>query len=644
MVEGVTIADPLTGELFPRHSVVIVDRTIRVVAPAAAVVANGARVVDGRGLFLVPGLADMHVHLADVSESILYLANGVTTVRNMTGTPFHRFLGRQQELGRWPGPRVVTVSPVVDGRGPPNRPFRSNAVIVEDPADADRLVDRLCERGYRQIKAYSWLRADVHAALGRACRRAGARLVGHCPMAMTWEEAVAGGQTGFEHLTNITRGRLSPSAAATIFGSGSTTSAVPAGSAAVRLQAAVDGTDLTAVERLADQLAASGVWVCPTLVVHEPVSARAGRDASLMRPDLRTAWHAAAAAAGDDTLSRAQAAFLELAVRITAVLNRRGVPLLAGTDAPDPFIRPGFELHTEFRLLRRAGLSPVDVLRSATVNPAAFLGDPGGGRLAPGGRGDVVLLRANPFEDVAALSEVDTVISNGFVFDRVTLDAALDARARHVAGSGRRRGGTRAVPRRSVTGVARGSLTGGTGGGNEANCRLDYVWEHRADGTHVVRETLRGFEHVTQRRVRLSADGAVDSADASIDTPLGRTRLIYRSQPARLTVAWPDGTRETPEWYGGEGAPYVDEPFGLTTWLVQARCGVGRGPHTVLVPPDVDREFAQFERALLLSEAEDVVVKLSRNGGVVVRTYRGSGDGCLVEIHEQSPDGAFRFA
>lgn len=643
VVDSVTIADPLTGELQPRRSVVIADRKIAAVAPAASVAAGGARVIDGRRLFLVPGLADMHVHLADVSESILYLANGVTTVRNMTGTPFHRHLGRRQEDGRWPGPRVVTVSPVLDGRGPPNRPFRGNAVVVDDPAGADRLVSRLYERGYRQIKAYSWLRPDVHAALGRACRRAGARLVGHCPMAMTWEEALAAGQTGFEHLTNITRGRLSPSAAATVFGSGTAPSALAGGPAAVRLQAAVDGIDLAGVERLAARLAESGVWVCPTLVVHEPVAARAGRDASLLRPDLRSAWDAAAAGAGDDALRRAQAAFLDLAVRITAILHRRGVPLLAGTDAPDPFIRPGFELHTELGLLGQAGLPPIDVLRTATVNPADFLGDARGGRVAPGCRGDVVLLRANPFEDVAALAEVDTVISNGFVFDRAALDAALEARSRHVTRSVQRRGGARASARRSDALIMRGSLIRNRGGEDEGDSRLDYVWERRMDGTHVIRETLRGFEHVTHRRVRLSVDGAVEGADASIGTPLGRMRLVYRSRPARLTVTWPDGSEETPEMPGGDHTAFLDEPFALTTWLVQARCGAGRGPHTVLIPPDVDREFLQFERALLLSQADDVVVKLSRNGGAAVRTYHCSADGRLVEIHEQSSDGAFRF-
>ncbi len=320
------------------------------------------------------------------------------------------------------------------------------------------------------------------------------------------------------------------------------------------------------------------------------------------------------------------------------------MPLLAGTDAPDPFIRPGFELHTEFGLLRRAGLSPIEVLRSATVNPADFLGDPRGGRVAPGCRGEVVLLRANPFEDVEALAEIDTVITNGFVFDRAALDAALDARARQVTRPIRHRGGAPAVPRRSDSAIMRGSLTRNTGAEDEGDCRLDYVWDRRGDGTHVIRETLRGFEQVTHRRVRLSVDGAVEAAGASIETPLGRTRLVYRGRPARLTVTWPDGTRETPEWSGGDHAAYLDEPFGLTTWLVQARCGVGRGPHAVLVPPDLDREFPQFERALLLSEAEAVVVKMSRNGGAAVRTYHCSADGRLVEIHEQSPDGAFRFA
>ncbi|HEV3311899.1 MAG TPA: amidohydrolase, partial [Chloroflexota bacterium] len=140
------------------RTVVIRDGRIVTVGLAAEVPVQGNRVVDGSGKYLMPGLADMHVHYWDVGEFGMFLANGVTLVRNMWGSPFHLAMRQKIASGDFPGPRVITTSPIIDGPGPAGTTIWPGSSMAADSSQARSLVREFSARGYQQTKAYSWLK------------------------------------------------------------------------------------------------------------------------------------------------------------------------------------------------------------------------------------------------------------------------------------------------------------------------------------------------------------------------------------------------------------------------------------------------------------------------------------------------------
>ncbi|HXM58266.1 MAG TPA: hypothetical protein VOB72_22895, partial [Candidatus Dormibacteraeota bacterium] len=208
VISGVTVLTMRDRRPLADRSVLIRDGRIESVEPRGALERSGFEVLDGAGRFLVPGLADMHVHWWRPEDGRLYLASGVTTVRNMAGAPVHLDLARRVERGELAGPHLITASPVVDGMGEDGQTVWPSAQLLVHPEKAGALVRRYAGQGYRQVKAYTWLRLDVLRALGRAAAEAGLPLTGHCPEGLTFEEAMAAGMRCFEHLLGIERGHL----------------------------------------------------------------------------------------------------------------------------------------------------------------------------------------------------------------------------------------------------------------------------------------------------------------------------------------------------------------------------------------------------------------------------------------------------
>lgn len=438
VIAGATLVPMDGGGPRRGRSVLVEDGWIRAVAPAAELAAADAEVLDAEGRFLVPGLCDMHVHYWEPLDANLFLASGVTLVRNMWGGPLHLELRRRVELGELPGPRVVTASPVIDAPGDDGTMLWREAVSLVDPAGATALVERCARLGYDQIKAYSWLRPEVLRALGRAAAGAGLRLTGHCPEGVSFEEAVAAGMSCFEHLLGIERGRLR--------GGQEYPPQWRVGDRATalrRLRLSARQVDLDAVRRLAAGLAAGDVWNCPTLVLPQAVlralDDRAGGDDLRYQTDGTVARWRASAAAGPpaplgDEMRDLRRLRHEVQLRIVSILHAEGAPLLAGTDTPNPFVLQGRSLHDELENLVRAGLTPVEALRLATVEPARFLGrERETGTLAAGRRADLVLTRADPLRELSTLRRPDAVLVNGYRLLRPDLDRLLEERARWAA-------------------------------------------------------------------------------------------------------------------------------------------------------------------------------------------------------------------
>lgn len=433
---GVTVVPMDSARVLPEQTVMVEHGIIHAVGPRDQVPVAGARVMDCSGKYVVPGLADMHIHCWEPTDVAMYLANGVTAVRNMRGAPLHLALADKVMRQELPGPRLITASPLIDGVDAAGRTSRQESIMLSDPDLARPLVRRLAGRGYQQIKAYGRLRLPVLRALGAASADAGLRLTGHCPDGVSHEEAIAAGMSCLEHLTGIATGHLDARGAA----AGSVAGPVSPYLRNARLLAHLD---LDRVRRLAEQMAAHGIWSCPTLTVNSATARHAAR--TVEEPLLRYAplqlarrwsWllRGRLTFDGAPRPEQAQAIVerkLTMAREVVSLLQREGAPLLVGTDARNPFVHPGFAIHEELAHFVEAGLSPYEALRCATAEAARFLGEADAwGTVARGKRADLLVVDRDPLVDLSTLRHPEAVLVNGFCLKRADLESLLSQRER----------------------------------------------------------------------------------------------------------------------------------------------------------------------------------------------------------------------
>ena len=384
---------PMSSEgVLAHHTVVIRGDRIVAVAPSAQVVLpDGVTVIDGTGKWLMPGLADMHVHTWSDDDLTMFLAAGVTTIRNMWGTEQHLAWRSQIARGERLGPTIITAGPLIDG-DPPDWP---GSVVLTNPDDADKIVTAQKAAGYDFLKSVEQLSRESYEALAAAGKRHGMALSGHVPIAVGLEGVLAAHQRSVEHLDGYLAALVPPDVT------------LPAASdteAATRVVLA--RLDPARLPGLIDRTIAAGTWNCPTLIVYDRI---AGLDdvAALKR---RVAWLDKVPAAqlvrwtpdiqvpsytAEDFVTRREAN-AQLA-RIVAALAAANAPILVGTDTGAPFVVPGESLHDEIELMVAAGVPRPRVLRAATADAWRYLGLPGeAGVVAVGARADLVLVGSDP--------------------------------------------------------------------------------------------------------------------------------------------------------------------------------------------------------------------------------------------------------
>lgn len=388
-----------------------------------------ATIIDGAGKYLLPGFCDMHVHIdfptqlngsrawSEPSDDAraelkLYLINGVTTVRNMSGAPFHLVLQQEVEAGLTPGPRIRSTSPIIDGE-PMAWPFCERAVSLDDAA---RLVDQIKDAGYQAIKVYNRVPLDVYDAFIRLGQKFDLPVVGHVPFPVGIKHALAVGQHSVEHFRGYD-----------FFGSGDPESL----SWQERAQTWLSLSEAQLEELIADT-AKSESWNCPTFTV-----VKAGAEACVRAPQdllpheaylprsLKAVQLAALEAIQKDSR---MAANLEQALLVQegflSAMARATSRLLIGTDAGILNIAPGFSLHDELENFVKAGLPPEFVLRCCCRHPALFFGHENReGCVAPGYAADLVLLDANPLADIRNTRRIAGVMSQGVWLARNALSA-----------------------------------------------------------------------------------------------------------------------------------------------------------------------------------------------------------------------------
>lgn len=373
------------------------------------------RIIDGQGGFLIPGLAEM---VANVPEDaayrddvlFLWLAHGVTFVRGMLGHPGHLELKGQLLAHEVLGPRLLTSGPSFGGR------------TVSGPSSSASMARKQKKAGYDFLKIHPGLSRDEFDILAFTAGHVDIPFGGHVSERVGLIECLDAGQGWIDHLDGYLH------------------ALVPDVSSYPREAASPFGMDLAPhvdrglIDGVVAHTAESGAAVVPTETLLENFAGAAEWQEMSRRPQFRhlplelresyvRSMQGAAEARGADVAAEA------LSIRKTLIkaLHDAGVPVLLGSDSPQVFNVPGYSTHRELESMAAAGLTPFEALATATIAPARFFGTTEWGAIEPGRAADLVLLRANPLDDIANIRSIEGVMVRGRWLDRAELDAGLDA-------------------------------------------------------------------------------------------------------------------------------------------------------------------------------------------------------------------------
>jgi imidazolonepropionase-like amidohydrolase len=434
-ITNATVVDVATGALRRGTTVVIRGNRIASVGPSAKQRPRRGQVVDATGMYIIPGLWDMHTHAyfgwsSDFGDSYvlpMFIANGVTGIRDM-GSDLDAVLRARREVAahRLIGPRLVLSGPMLDG---PTVSFPAS-MAIRTPEDGRHAVDSLRRRGVDFIKIQSGVPREAYFAIAAEAKRLGITFEGHVPDAVRASEAVAAGQRSFEHLIGIFEAST-PDETALLkrrYGAGKEPLANKS------LAAFLDRYDTTREARIIALLTKKTVWQCPTLFwergqwlvdvidyTQDPDIAYTPR--TWINEKFPASQKAVFESMDADPLS-VRRRFVDHELNVVRKLHAAGVPFLAGTDTPAGVgVTPGISLHLELQRFVAAGFTPLEALQTATLNPARFLGKRSAyGSIQKGRVADLVILLANPLMDIANTRRISGVVADGRYWSQVEID------------------------------------------------------------------------------------------------------------------------------------------------------------------------------------------------------------------------------
>jgi hypothetical protein len=411
-----------------RQEQTVIINALRIAAVGAKVrIPPGARVIDGTGKFLMPGLWDMHVHALFEGRTEfffpLFIANGVTGVREMSSTFSPEEIQRVRnriENGEVLAPRIgLSAIRIVEGKGNSGTP---GFEYISTPTEGREIVKLRKRQGADFVKVYNLLPRDVYFAIVDEAKRQRIPIAGHVPFEVSALEASNAGQRSIEHLTRVLWGcsRREDEIRARFRPIDST----PAGGHIAGAKGDVEAIESFDTKKAAALFASfrkNGTAQCPTLVQLRKFASTAD-PAFISDPRLkyvplsvRHLWEERLKGPLKEVLPYAIKIYPKQ-LQLVNAMHKAGVLIMAGTDAGwgNPYAFPGFSLHDELELLVGAGLSPLEALRTATVNPAIFMNSRDKfGTVKNGRKADMVLLDANPLDDIANTRRISAVILNG---------------------------------------------------------------------------------------------------------------------------------------------------------------------------------------------------------------------------------------
>jgi imidazolonepropionase-like amidohydrolase len=388
---NVTLVAMQDDTALPSQTVLVEDGAIAAIGATGAIpVPAGAEVIDGTDRYLMPGLADMHVHHVVGSDGekdlMAHLAAGVTTVRVMWGGVNLLNWRARIEAGELTGPRLYVASPGLEG----DPPYWPRSVVVRNESEARDAVRDQVAAGFDFIKVYNQLPLGLYDVIIAEAQVLGIPVIGHVPRSMSADYAINAGQATIEHFSGF-----APHATTTGTWSG-----------------AIDRSKLAG---LIEHIRLQGTWNCPTLTVRsrsaDQVAALRSNPAFALMSESMQAWL-------DESLtqppSRDRSEEGRLLREVLKALHDEGLGLLVGTDAGVQYVYPGFSIHEELANFVAAGLTPYETLLAATVNAAAALGESElAGTVTVGKRADLLLLDGNPLADVRNVNRRIGVMAAG---------------------------------------------------------------------------------------------------------------------------------------------------------------------------------------------------------------------------------------
>ena len=399
--------------ILENQTVIVRDGVIERIGDSGQLdVPGDALVIEGEGKYLMPGLVDMHVHVKEENELLLFVANGVTTVRDMWGTTgFQLRLGFPDQLelreqiaqGQLLGPTIFAAGPIMEGP-PPTMPLMP---VFETPEEAEESVAWQAAQGYDFVKVYDQLSVETYSAILKAAQEHGLPVIGHAPKQVGLDAVLAGGQVSIEHLT----GYIDP-----------------------------DAADFFPEDKLAtyaEMTRESGVWNCPTFGVYqklvpdeeiEQLERQPGME--YVSPRMRVIWKLfLRGSRGNITYEGSDypARIAEIYTRTTKALHDARAKVILGTDTDNPYLVPGFSLHDELGYLVQAGFTPYEAIEAGTRNAAEALGRLDEfGTATVGKRADLILVEENPLEDVANVGQRVGLMLRGHWLPEAQLREMLD--------------------------------------------------------------------------------------------------------------------------------------------------------------------------------------------------------------------------
>jgi imidazolonepropionase-like amidohydrolase len=442
-----TVVDVSNGTLHPATTIVVDGNRITGVTSSSSKSQARGQVVDAKGLYVIPGLWDMHTHayfdwpgdFGDQYVLPLFIANGVTGIRDM-GSDLDAVLRARSEVAahRLVGPRMVVSGPMLDG---PEAHYKA-AIPIASAEDGRKAVALLKSKGADFIKIQSGVPRDGYFAIAAEAKKAGLPIDGHVPDVIRASEAVAAGQRTFEHLIGIFEASTPDEDLFLTrkWGAGKTPERNKS------LATLLDRYDPGREASLVKLLAQKHVWQCPTLFwergqwlvdvvdfAHDPDVAFTPR--TWLEKNYPASQKSILASMDTDPLP-VRRRFVDHELELVRRLQAAGVPFLAGTDTPAGVnVTPGISLHLELQRFVAAGFTPLQALQTATINPALFLGKMSDfGSVQKGRVADLVILRANPLADIANTRTIAGVVADGKYWSQAEIEGLRD-RLKQVAAS-----------------------------------------------------------------------------------------------------------------------------------------------------------------------------------------------------------------